>query len=124
MWLSSNKKGYNESISRYCQDLGASVQWNPSLKAGTYKVSMYNIRENADPNSKVIIAHKKNLVAQNINLRDLAEGWIELGTYDFNTGIDSYLQLSLSTIGYNVRANAIKFEKVNTNTKHNVFKLP
>ncbi len=124
LWLSSNKKGYNESISRYCQDIGASVKWNPSLKAGTYKVSMYNIRENADPSSKVIIAHKGDVVTQTVNLRGLPEGWVELGTYNFSTGIEGYLQLSLSTIGCNVRSNAVKFEKVIAKNKLNVFKLP
>ena len=116
IWFSSTRKGYNGTASRYCRDLGASIKWNPSLNAGTYKVSIYNIANDADPNTKVNIAHSDFVDTKTINFNTGNDGWVDLGTYDFSTGTSGFISLTLMTVGYNVRANAIKFEKIDSNS--------
>ena len=114
-WFNSSRIGYNKTSFRYCQDVGATVKWNPSLNAGSYKVSIYNIGENSDPNTKVTIAHKGILDTKTINFKTGTDGWVDIGTFDFTTGINGFVSLTLMTVGYNVRANTIKFEKMEVN---------
>ena len=115
MWFSSSRKGYNETASRYCQDLGASVQWNPSLKTGTYKVSIYNIADNADPNTKVCIVHSGILETKIVNFNTGTDGWVDLGIYNFSRGVNGFVSLTLMNVGHNLRTNAIKLEKIESN---------
>jgi hypothetical protein len=40
--------------------------------------------------------------------------WVDIGTFDFTTGINGFVSLTLMTIGKNVRVNAIRFQKMDT----------
>ena len=111
-WYQSSLTGYNGTASRYSQNPGASVKWNPNLNSGTYKVSVFNIGSNSDPNTKVIIAHNGITETKTTNfLNSSLNNWYDLGTYNFSAGNNGYVSFTLMTTGYNGRANAIKFEK-------------
>jgi hypothetical protein len=111
LWLNSRRKGYNGTASKYAQNLGATVQWNPSLIEGKYKVAIYNIAENADPNAKLCIVHNGIEETKTINLNTGADGWIELGNFYFATGNNDSVSLTLMTAGKNVRVNAVRFTR-------------
>jgi hypothetical protein len=91
--------------------LGATVQWNPSLIEGKYKVAIYNIAENADPNAKLMIVHNGIEETKTINLNTGTDGWIELGNFYFATGNNDSVSLTLMTAGKNVRVNAVRFTR-------------
>lgn len=117
-WYQSSLKGYNGTASRYSQNPGASVQWNPNINSGTYKVSVYNIGSNSDPKTKVVIAHNGIAETKTFNLLNSSlNNWFDLGTYNFSSGNSGYVSFTLMTSGYNSRANAIKFEKQTTDIR-------
>jgi hypothetical protein len=113
----TNVKGYNNSSSRYTDTVNNTVTWNPSLKAGTVKISLYKLdwADKADSNVKVEIVHNGTTDVQYVDLQPSAggAGWIELGEFYFN-GIDAEfvrltrVQATTSTIL--TRADAVKFE--------------
>ena len=113
-WLSSSRTGYNGTSSMYSQDVGATVKWNPTLKAGKYKVSIYKIADNSDPNTKVSIGHKASVETKTINFSSGKDGWVDIGTYSFKNAKNCFVSMTLMTIGKNVRANAIRFQKIDT----------
>ena len=122
IWYQSSLKGYNGTESRYSQNPGASVQWNPNINSGTYKVSVFNIGSNSDPKTKVVIAHNGITDTKTINfLNSSLNNWYDLGTYNFSSGNNGYVNLTLMTTGYNNRANAIKFEKQTTEIGSTLF---
>ncbi len=114
-WYDSSLTGYNANASRYCQNPGASVQWNPNLNAGTYQVSVFNIGNNCDPSTQVVIAYNGKTKTQTIDFKNaLQNSWYNLGIYDFAAGNTGFVSFTLMTSGYNGRANAINFVKQTT----------
>jgi hypothetical protein len=111
-WYNSIKPGYNNSLTRYSELVGAAVIWNPSLNAGTYKVSIYRI-SSGDPNTKIDVVHNGVTSTYTIDY-SLPDGWVELGTFEFAAGIDGYVKLTQMTNATNGRADAVKFEKDNS----------
>ncbi|MDF2936087.1 MAG: hypothetical protein K0Q90_1460, partial [Paenibacillaceae bacterium] len=57
--VSTTVKGYNNSSTRYTDTVNNAVTWNPGLKAGTAKISLYkpDWADKADSNVKVEIVH-------------------------------------------------------------------
>jgi hypothetical protein len=108
-WYNSIKPGYNNSLTRYSESVGASVIWNPSLNAGTYKVSIYRI-SSGDPNTKIDVVHNGATITYTLDY-SLPDGWVELGTFEFAAGTDGYVKLTQMTNATNGRADAVKFEK-------------
>lgn len=114
-WYQSSLNGYNATASRYAQNPNASVKWSPNINSGSYKVSVFNIGSNSDPKTKVVIAHNGITETKTVNfLNSSLNNWYDLGTYNFSSGNNGYVSFTLVTNGYNVRANAIKFEKQTT----------
>lgn len=115
--VSTTVKGYNNSGTRYTDTVNNTVTWNPGLKAGTAKISLYkpDWADKADSNAKVEIVHNGMTEVQSIDLRPSAggAGWVELGDFYFN-GVDeefvrvTRVQATTSTIL--TRVDAVKFE--------------
>lgn len=115
-WTTSTAvKGVNGSSTRYSSIGGSSITWNPKLKAGTVKVSVYKVNwpDKADPNVRVDVVHNGKTDSFYLNLASAASGWIELGAFDFSGMGAEYVSMTRTTASSSLiytRADAAKFE--------------
>jgi hypothetical protein len=118
-WADSGLTGYDGiNTTRYTLSEDARATWRPNLNHGYYKVSFFNVvHSNSDPNAKIDIVSGDGVSVHRVDQTTGNSGWIDLGTYYFNEGMQGYVKLTRMTAppdnrsGF-ARANAIHFEKV------------
>ncbi|CAG7657587.1 Ig-like domain-containing protein [Paenibacillus allorhizosphaerae] len=112
---STTVKGVNGSTTRFTTIGGSSITWNPNLAEGSATVSFYKVKwpDKADPRVKIDIVHNGKTDTRYLDLTPAAEGWIELGTFDFSGVGAEYVSLTRITASSSniiTRADAVKFE--------------
>ncbi len=110
-WSNSTGSGYS-SVTRQSSSTGAQVQWKPMLRKGKYKVSIYKVvyADSSDNEAQIIVKHKNGTFERTLNYTDGANGWVELGEFEFEEGNLGYVQNTRTRS--TARASAVKFEKV------------
>lgn len=113
-WLDSGLRGYNGSATRFSASANATARWNSTMPAGHYKISIYvPASTTSSPNAVVTIRHQGTNDTQMVDLRTASGGFVELsGTFTFSGSGDEYVQLSQGSLRGNLRADAIRFTKV------------
>lgn len=113
----TNVKGDGNSGTRWTDAANSSITWNPGLKAGRAKISLYKVdwADKADSNVKIEIVHNGVTEVQVVDLRPSSggTGWIELGEFDFSGTEAEYVRLTRvqpTTGTVLTRADAVKFE--------------
>jgi hypothetical protein len=111
-WYDSGFPGSFGSTARYTAAVAGSVQWTPTLTAGSYAVAFYKVANAANQqNATLSINHNGTLDTQSINLASGTSAWVELGTFQFSGAGGEFIKLSQSTAG-TIRADAVRFTKV------------
>jgi len=110
-WSNSSLPGYQNSSSRYSSASGQYAQWKPTIPStGSYKVYIYKIvSANSDPNAKINITHAGGVTTKYVNYTTGSSGWVDLGTYNFNQGIQGYVRTYFNSSGSYARADAAYF---------------
>lgn len=111
-WQDSGLPGYNSSSTRYGNSTGAYATWTPELVEGCYSVSIYKVvHATSDSNAKIEIVHSGGTDTLYLDYTTGTSGWVELGTYAFNSGTGGCLKNTKNSTGY-ARADAVRFEFV------------
>ncbi|MEK8129127.1 hypothetical protein WMW72_14575 [Paenibacillus filicis] len=110
-------KGYNNSSSSRTDTLNNSITWNPALKEGNVKISLYKVdwEDKADNHVKLEVVHNGTTDVQYLDLRPSqgGSGWVELGEFYFNGASSEFVRLTRvqpTTGTILTRADAVKFE--------------
>ncbi|MFD0962229.1 golvesin C-terminal-like domain-containing protein [Paenibacillus chungangensis] len=113
-WSDSSLPGYNNSGTRYSGSPDAYAQWTPTLaNAGTYRVSIYKpVHANSDPAAQVDVVGAFGTTTFNLDYTSEPSGWVSLGEHYFAGGSSGYVRNTLASAGTAVRADAVKFERV------------
>ncbi|PYI52854.1 OmpL47-type beta-barrel domain-containing protein [Paenibacillus flagellatus] len=117
-WTTSQLQGYNHTTTRYPYSSapGVYAQWSPTLASeGRYRVSVYKVvHANAEPKAKVDIRHNGKTETTVLNYQTGTSGWVDLGDFDFAAGPDQYVRITQVTQGLPIRADAVRFRKLET----------
>jgi len=115
-WATSSRLGYNNTESRYSTTASASAKWTPTLTAGFYTVSFYNLIVSGDTTSaKVSVLANGATTSQTITQATGTSGLISLGTFYFNGSGNESVSLTNLSSG-ELRANAVQFTPTQSST--------
>ena len=112
-WSASSLPGYNGLGTRYTAENGASAVFRPTLSRGRYVVSYYRVLNSASQTaSPLTVYHAEGQYTFHFNGTVGAEGWAGLDYYNFADGDSGYVEIESNDPNANLRASAVKFEKV------------
>lgn len=127
-WLASQLRGFGETHSVYCGDVGGSAKWDPKIDTpNMVTIYIYKlVYENNVPDALYQVHHDGKVEDIRVNLREGTTGWHYLGTFKFSGNGDEYVTVTKDTEtageGY-IRGDSIKFiavsddEAINNNIK-------
>ncbi|MFS0726708.1 family 16 glycosylhydrolase [Paenibacillus sp. 1P07SE] len=113
-WQNSGLTGYNGTGTRYSSTSLAQphhATWQPDFQAaGEYTVSIYKIVHSAsDPNARIDIVHSGGMETVYLDYTSGSSGWVELGTFAFDEGMDGWVRLWHQTEWKSARADAVRW---------------
>ncbi len=127
-WLTSQLRGFYETGSAYCGDVGGMAKWDPMLDTPNM-VSIYVYKlvyENNVEDALYQVHHDGKVEDIRVNLREGTTGWHYLGTFKFSGNGNEYVTVTKDKeTDYEsyIRADAVKFiavsddEAINNNIK-------
>lgn len=113
LWKTSSLMGYNGLTTRYTAEKGASAVFRPILSRGKYVVSYYRVLNNTSQTaSPLTVYHADGQQTYYFNGTVGAAGWVGLDYFTFADGDSGYVEIVSNDSNTNLRASAVKFEKV------------
>ena len=113
-WKASGIAGYNKTITKYTNELGATAVWNPGIKqSGNYTVSVWKVAFATNDKAQYYeIIHNGKTDSQVVDFSGDTPEWIVLGTFDFSGNGDEYVKFTRKTKAgaLNSRIGVVKFE--------------